>query len=87
MHTYGAGLVLAGGRMFEDGAQLARGFGAVGVLLVVVCALVSITGGDGTTLLRGTPLWLLGLVGCILLGVAAVGLVMMALGPSANGQL
>jgi hypothetical protein len=87
VHTYAAGLVLAGGRMYEDGADLARGFGLIGLLIVGCCGLVLLCGGNRYTQMRGVPLGQTLIGGCVLLGVAAVGLVMMALGSSANGQL
>jgi hypothetical protein len=88
VHTYAAGLVLAGGRMFEDGARLARGFGVVGVVLVGSGALISTFGrGDRTTAAYGVPVLFWRVVGGICLGLAFAGLVMMALGSSGNGQL
>ena len=41
MHIYAAGLLVAGSRVYEDGAQLARGCGVVGTVLVGSSALIS----------------------------------------------
>lgn len=81
MHIDAAGAVLAGSRVFEDGAQLARGFGVVGIVIVGGTALTSRFGrGDPTKAAYGVPvLWWL-IPGWICLCLAAVGLVMMAVG-------
>jgi hypothetical protein len=83
VQIYAAGLVLAGGRMYEDGADLARGFGLVGLVLVGCCGLVLLCGGNRYTTMRAFTLGQTLIGGCIFLGVAAVGLVMMALGSGA----
>jgi hypothetical protein len=81
VHLYTAGLVLASSRMYEDGADLARGFGVVGVVLLGGSVLTILFGrGDTTKAAYGTPMWVVTLVGGICLGVAAVGLLMMHLG-------
>jgi hypothetical protein len=81
VHIYVAGLVLAGSRVFEDGAQLARGCGPLGIVLVGISALITRFGrGDTTRAAYGVPVLFWRTIGWICLCLAAAGLVMMAMG-------
>lgn len=80
MHIYAAGLLVAGSRVYEDGAQLARGCGVVGIVLVGSSALISKFGRGDRTRGAFAPLAFYRTPGWICLCLAAAGLVMMAVG-------
>jgi hypothetical protein len=85
VHIDVAGLMLASSVEYEHGAELARGFGVLGVVLFGGSVLTSMFGrGDTTKAAYGTPMWVVRLVGGICLGVAGIGLVMMALGSNTH---